>query len=243
MLKLSEFRLSTKICVLMGALSYLLACAHILVNQLVLLPNSLWRQMFDLGIEANIPTWFSSIYWLCVGFSAYLCYAAEKGRKARWPWILIGLVFTAASCDEASEIHENIGSLLQEFVMDKQVRALSEASPGSPWIGYYAPLLALVILGFVVFLFRRLTNLRSKIVVICAFACYAIAISMDFFQGMPDPQRVRLAAAIGVSRPALVEFSIIFEEMCEMLGCILLTNSFLYHAEVTYQRSKITDSI
>lgn len=230
MLNLNVFRLSTRVTVLMGAVVYLLACGHILVNRLVLLPDSVLRQMFDVGFEGNIPTWINSLYWFAVGFSAFCCYTCERGQAFRWPWVAIGLIFVAASCDETAEIHENVGSALQEIVMDDNLRQLSETSPGSPWIGYYAPILVVVVGLIAVFLYRRLNTLRSRIVVACGFACFVIAITMDHFQGLPDPTRIHIASSLGVQKHFLVEASILFEEVCELSGCVLLTNAFLDYA-------------
>jgi hypothetical protein len=223
-----SYSIATRLSVYMGAAAYLAACAHVVVNNIGLLPNSILHQMFDLGYEGNMPTWLNSIFWLSTAVAATLCFAFEKGKKFRWPWLLIACVFCFASCDEVAEIHENVGTALQELFEDNNLRQLSEASPGSPWIGFYLPVLAVVVIGMVVFIFKRL-SLRGRLTVLGGFACFALAILMDFYQGMPDAERIVIATALGFQRSVLVELSILIEEVSELSGCICLTNAFVDH--------------
>jgi hypothetical protein len=227
----------------MGAAAYLAACAHVVVNNIDLPSHSMLREMFDLGMEANIPTWLNSVFWLSTAVGAFLCFTLERGKKFRWVWLLIAATFCFASCDEVSKIHENVGSALQElFDEDNSIRKLSDASPGSPWIGFYLPVLATVVIGIVVFLFKRL-SLIGRLTVLGGFAFFAISILMDFYQGMVDSERIAIAKAMGFQLKPLVELTILVEEFSEFCGCICLTNAFVGHSsallEAQHQREPV----
>ena len=74
-----------------------------------------WRrgvsQFFDLNREGNLPTWFSSMQWLCVavalaGFAWRLVRRAESGGR---PLLALTFLFLCMSLDEVAQIHERLG--------------------------------------------------------------------------------------------------------------------------------------
>lgn len=64
----------------------------------------------SLSYEANLPTWFSSSVLLACAVAA----GAIARRAVAWRrhWWGVALVFSYASLDEATEIHEHLGGLI-----------------------------------------------------------------------------------------------------------------------------------
>ncbi len=63
---------------------------------------------FDTAEEANLPTWFSAVLLLAAGaLCAVIGWARRAGGRA-WAgrWMLLGIVFTCLSADEAAQLHE-----------------------------------------------------------------------------------------------------------------------------------------
>jgi hypothetical protein len=68
-------------------------------------------QFFDLNREGNLPTWFSSMQWLCVAavlgaFAWRLVSRAEGGGR---PLLALAFLFLCMSLDEVAQIHERLG--------------------------------------------------------------------------------------------------------------------------------------
>ena len=72
-------------------------------------------ELFSLSYEKNVPTWYASSLLLgCAALLALTAHGSERlqsGPPTRW-WVLSG-VFAFMSLDEAIEIHEHLGGLLQ----------------------------------------------------------------------------------------------------------------------------------
>ena len=76
--------------------------------------------MFDLDMERNIPTFFSSILLLFSGFLFYVLSFLSKVSKDPMPthryWFGLSLVFTFLAIDENAKIHEQIGDFTKQFI-------------------------------------------------------------------------------------------------------------------------------
>jgi hypothetical protein len=69
----------------------------------------------SLSVEGNLPTWYSSGLLACCGL---LLLATATGVRQRGGpyfrrWLLLGGVFLWMSLDEAVELHENLGQLVE----------------------------------------------------------------------------------------------------------------------------------
>jgi hypothetical protein len=71
--------------------------------------------LFSLSYEGNLPSWYSAM--LLFGCSVLLGLAAADARRSSAPhprrWALLALVFLYMSLDEAAELHEHLGGLLE----------------------------------------------------------------------------------------------------------------------------------
>lgn len=206
--------------------------AHVIVNNVGLTRGSALLGLFDVGVEQNFPTWVSTLFWFSIAASAFTCSLRTASTGiAKVGWLLIAAVFLLASFDEASEMHERIGSALQEIASAAGTQQLpSDASPGSPWIGFLVPIVFAILLMMAAFVYRQLSNKRLFLLLCLGPICFAFAIAMDFYQGMPDQGRLAISSSVGLSRYLAVEISILLEEGLELLGCALITFTFLTHA-------------
>jgi hypothetical protein len=215
---------------------------HIFVVYILGLPeDSVLRRMFDLGYEKNVPTWLSSQIWLLGAAAAFFCSWCDRHRLAlRISWGAIGAVFLFASIDDTAEIHENVGVGLRELLRLLDASAVPwQGSPGSPWLGFYGPIIFLTMLWFVIFLRKRLIEVGlfdKQRLVLFAVACYSIAMGMDYFQGMRDLSIVQLAAKVGTTKDRLEDASIFIEEMLECAGGILFATVFMRYGVAVFNK-------
>ncbi|HHI80021.1 MAG TPA: hypothetical protein ENK02_08565 [Planctomycetes bacterium] len=77
-------------------------------------------RILNLGEEAGLGTWFSSLQWALVGILAWRLHRTHFQRKERGSFFLLGfpLVFFAFSIDEIAQIHESLGQIVDQIVMD-----------------------------------------------------------------------------------------------------------------------------
>jgi hypothetical protein len=210
----------------MLAATFVVAALHVVV--IFLMPSdgtySWSRDLFDMGAESNLPTWLASVFWFTIAVFAILLFVRSPALTLwkRLPWLLVAGIFGMASLDEIAEIHEHVGDMLQKpQIATGNPRVLEQGSPGSPWILYYAPFIGLAILGMVYFFYRNLS--RRYFILACAgFACFVLAIGCDYFQGMWDPNRARIAEMIHFDKDWLVSGSIVVEETLELVGMTLI---------------------
>jgi hypothetical protein len=70
-----------------------------------------FRKLFDLGAEANLPSWFSSIQLLTVGagLGLFAHVFARKDAPRTWSLWILPCTFLLLSIDEAISVHEFVG--------------------------------------------------------------------------------------------------------------------------------------
>ena len=201
------------------------------------IPNFVYG-LFNLGMESNLPTWWASVLWLGVSAAAFFCLSAElaspcRGRLAPL-WALVGLVFLVASIDEVATIHEEVGSFLaRERTWSPVLQLFPGGSPGSPWIVFCLPLVALALLVIAAFLWRRFARRPAlRLCTLIAAVCYGLAVACDYYQGLDTISKDAVAALAGMSGPALSRATVPVEESLENLGSSLLLLALFAHGQL-----------
>lgn len=86
-----------------------------LVHQLVPSAHSPILPLLSLSVEGNLPTWYSSL--LLAGCGLLLLFIGTGVRQAGGGfvrrWLLLGVIFLYMSLDEAVELHEHLGELVE----------------------------------------------------------------------------------------------------------------------------------
>ena len=170
-------------------------------------------RMFDLDMERNVPTLFSSLILVISGFLFYLLSRLPKEQKEghRKYWLGLSFVFTFLSFDESAKIHEQIGDLTEEFVD-------TTGYLHYPWVISYGILVVILAMLY----FRFFWKMESKI--FWSFMGSAVmylsgAIGFDMLGGMEAE----------LHGTATVTYSVLYtiEESLEMFGVIYLIHILL----------------
>ncbi len=71
-------------------------------------------QTFNLGEDANVPTWYSSFMLLVCSILLAVIAAAKKRRRDRYTlhWAVLSGIFLLMSVDEVATVHEAVGDAL-----------------------------------------------------------------------------------------------------------------------------------
>jgi hypothetical protein len=82
-----------------------------IVNYLAGQPFRPLTLLLDLNGECNLPSWYSSMQWLCVAILLGIFAYRNFSRSSRRSWLLVALalLFLAFSVDEVAQIHEGLG--------------------------------------------------------------------------------------------------------------------------------------
>jgi len=138
--------------ILIGIAAFLVAFPPIYIY----LGEPSWQltQIFRLGQEATLPTWFSSMLWAFSAVSAYACARKALLRKEFYIWIVLACGFLLFSIDEVAMFHERAGhSMYTHFFKDVDVIAPYLGS--SSWSILLSPLVIIFLVASV-FLSMRL---------------------------------------------------------------------------------------
>ena len=73
--------------------------------------------LFDLDKEANVPAWFSSVQFFCIGIVFLLSrrLLPKEISYARRLLAVIGCIFVYLSADETASIHEKINAVFKKY--------------------------------------------------------------------------------------------------------------------------------
>jgi hypothetical protein len=209
-----------KVVLALGLCVFGLALAHVCVRVLTghfgITRERLYGldRFFDLGREANLPSFFSALLLLAVAVLLALIArnASQSQGRTHWQWWGLAAAALFLSVDEAAMIHEGIvGSALEGSV------GRGEGVLHYNWYKLYVPAALLLAVLYVPFLLRLPRPLLLRLVVAaCVFLSGAVGLEM-------------LEAYItshGHSGTGVVQ---LFEETAEMTGVLLALRALLLY--------------
>jgi hypothetical protein len=167
-------------------------------------------QMFDLDMEANIPTLFSSLLFMINAFF-FWAIAQSSDLKERRYWNGLAVIFAFLSFDESAKIHENIGDLTERFIHTGGVFYY-------PWVISYSILVLILGLVYLKFFLQMPRSIFYRFMLAAAiFLTGAIGFELLGAQE---------AEMYGTSSP-LYSIYYTIEESLEMFGLIYLSGILL----------------
>ena len=195
------------------------------------------RVLFDITLEANIPTWYSSFIALLTGFAALLIvehYYAGGNKFKITSWLLIALFFIYMSIDDTSQFHERVATVWAASANTADKASLSSTLVNS-FESYYWQLLFLPLFGSLGLLMlyiikTEFNNRLARILFIAGLSCFVFAVILDYIDGV-DSYYEAIIASTGVNLVFLEHFSRAVEEMTEMIGLGFIFTSMLLHID------------
>ena len=173
-------------------------------------------RLFDMGVEANLPTFFSSFQLLVVSMLLIVVGLAMRQRRDSYArhWLVLALIFFLMAADEMAEIHE------------MSIRPISELAPWLvtglfywAWVIPAGVLVVVVALSYARFVFSYLPPDMRKATVIGAVIFVGGAIGVE----MPE--------AMFVEKNGLENFTyalfVLVEETMEMAGILIFLSGLL----------------
>lgn len=205
------------------------------------------RRLFNIAREDSLASWFGVTQTVMVALTVWVIYIVIRGlaattRRRRIAWLLLALFFSYMAMDDGAEIHERVGSAFKKVVDQNQgervdsrgeeVKGLS-FYPSYPWHLFFVPLFAVAALLLLLFLWREVRDPVSRGMIALALALFALAIGLDFIEGLtsehPLNLHTRIQDALELRRYTVRHFAKSLEEFFEMFGTTLLWAAFLRH--------------
>jgi hypothetical protein len=172
--------------------------------------------LFDMGVEANLPTYFSSLQLLFVAALLGLIGVLRRRSGDRYAlhWLWLALIFLLLSIDEMSEIHE------------MSIRPMRELAPdvvtGFFYWAWVIPAMALVVVVaacYASFVFRYLPPYLRRAALLGAAVFVGGAVGVE----MPEAAFVE---ANGLDNYTYALF-VVVEEVMEMTGVLIFLAGLL----------------
>ncbi|MDH3377763.1 MAG: hypothetical protein OEQ39_12510 [Gammaproteobacteria bacterium] len=181
------------------------------------------RRLFNITREDGLASWFAVTQTVLVALTLWSVFAitCKQGASAlrRIGWLFLALLFTFMAIDDGALIHERLGSAFQQ----SQGIGLF---PSYAWQMVVAPFFVIAGILMALFLWRELPRPVDRWRVTAALGCLAVAVAMDFVEGMDDGYRW-LIDAFGWGNEVIRHFSKAIEEFIEMLAMSILLITFL----------------
>lgn len=172
-------------------------------------------ELFDVGIEGNIPTFYSGVALLISGALAWLhgIQARMTGDSWHHYWFGLAVVMTFLGVDDAVVIHEHFSDFFEHFMTPEGVLYYL-------WVVPYSLLTLVFVAVYAQFLMSLpLATARRMVVAGAVFVAGALGVEM-----------IGAAVADALSSSS-VQFSILYsvEELLEMTGVVLFIRALLLH--------------
>jgi len=206
-------------------------------------------ELFDVGEERSIPTWFESIQFLLCSILLAVVTVAKRQRGDRYilHWGVLSIIFLLLSLDEVATVHEVIGAKSERLLQDT-----TGLDPGGAisffWVVPGAAFVIIVALAYVRFLVHLPRTTRRQF--LFAGALFVLgALGMEMLTAEVVSSSSGIANWVVSSSGGMIDrgsanaiptilkgLQTSVEEMFEMLGL----TAFVY-ALLAYIRSHVED--
>jgi len=212
------------------------------------------RRLTNIAREDSLASWFGSTQTLLIGLTLWCVYFVVRqqttDRARRAGWLFLASFFTFMAVDDGAMLHERAGTVFSKMHSSDPSDGtavslggrIENLFPSYEWQIVALPIFVLAGVFMLFFLWRELEQRRDKLIVVAALACLALAVGLDFVEGL-EPEHpwnlytiISNAVDFGDSTEfrfgqspydTLRHFSKSIEEYLEMLANTLLWYVFL----------------
>ena len=217
----------------------LLVYLDIIVTYYEAIAHSAIQDLCNLVIEGSLGGWFSSVQTLVIGLVVLLIVVRVRAEPAAarrvLGWGVVAFFFLYMAIDDGAAIHEAFGTAFEDVEIAASAAGqggfaarILHSFPSYPWQLLFLPFLGVLGAFTAWFSFRELTRRASRACVAAGLACFALAVGLDFIEGLETPFQ-RLTALLALHEDTVPHFSGVLEEFIEMLGATLLLRAYLGH--------------
>ncbi|MDP9439226.1 MAG: hypothetical protein M3P49_10850 [Actinomycetota bacterium] len=185
---------------------------------------------FNVGEDANVPTWYSSVVLLLCSVLLAMIAAAKRNASDRYSlhWAFLSIIFLLLSLDEVATIHEAVGDTIGSAfkLVGVKVGGLLYAA----WVIPGAIFIFIVLIAYLRFLAdlpkstRRLFLVAGTLFVIGAIGMEMLSARLSSFYGWENLESMPVNIKIVIALQTAVE------ELLEMCSTVVLLYALLAYA-------------
>ena len=202
------------------------------------------RRLFNITREDSLATWFMVTQTFVTSLILWVIFLLQRNRavsgKRIAGWGFLAGFFTYLSADDGAMIHERLGTLAEKaYKSDKYsyseslLGRIQELFPSYEWQLVALPFLVAAGLFMLFFLWREFNTRGERLLLFTAAACMALAVGLDFVEGLEFNHPLNVAAWFGgtfdFTIHSVKHFSKSLEEFLEMVAMSVLLMLFLRH--------------
>jgi len=235
-------QLSWQLLTLLLCTELFLVGLDIVVNYAEFIQYNSIQRLCNIAREDGLAAWFMTSQTLVAAMVLWFLYWLNlnvDGSTAfhRRGWMILALFFTYMSADDGALIHERVGTMFEDMIekSDKSgdVGLLGqwlEMFPSYEW-QFLLPFFAAIGLYILYFLWKVLGVGRPLLMVLAAFSCFAVAVILDFIEGIPADHSLNIYSWLKqtymLEDYTVDHFAKSLEEFLEMLGISLFLTVFV----------------
>ena len=199
---------------------------------------SQFRRMANLAREDGLATWFSSMQLLLVGMVATANGWRVRLDGGKWrvvAWALVALFFCYMAFDDGAKIHERVATGVKKWLDRGQEDGVPifNSFPSYAWQVIFGPLFVGMGIFMAGFFWKELRTMKMRFAVLCALGCWAVAVGLDFIEGL-EQEYDDVAEWLGVSSRWASHYGRVLEEFLEMFGTTVFLTTFLQQLAGTW---------
>ena len=207
------------------------------------------RRMVNITREDSLSNWFSSFQSIMVGYVLLLIAFAVKNqmqdkyyKRKFYCWVGIGIFFIYMGIDDAIKFHERMGTSIKVLVSRSAeasgpgfLDSAYNAFPSYSWQIFLGPFFIAMGIFLIWFLRKELMSHNLWYWVLVAIGLYALAVELDFVEGMKidfierldNAPYERIASFFSTEDYRIRHMSKTLEEFLEMFGTTIFLTVFL----------------
>ena len=236
-IQVSEAKVIKSLFITVFTIEILLVLLDVFVNYGKFTDIGALRRLCNIAREDGMATWFASTQTLLAGLTAFLVYIiSAKLNKATLGWLVTALFFIYMAFDDGAQIHERVGTAFKVIASREDGGILYwilNISPSYPWQLVFVPIFGGIGLYMSYFLWRELRVSGSRGFMMLAFACMAIAVGLDFIEGLEKKHPWNIYTLIRdyyeVRSYTVWHFAKVAEEFLEMFAISLFWLVYTKH--------------
>ncbi len=186
-----------------------------------------WKyQLFELNIEANVPTWFSAAQLGLASLLAWVCASLHRSRglPGVTSWRLVAAAMLFVSADEVAQFHEQISYQVRDTLDTDGILRFAWVIP----YGAAVMVLGVVLLGW----WRSLPAMTRRLLMLCAVVFIVGALGLELVEGAYESWR---------GKDFGLRVITVVEEALEMFAIAALIGAFLRHVGQVSAMAPVAD--
>lgn len=182
-------------------------------------------QLFNLDVENNVPTYFSSLLlFSCAPILGVIAIARRKQAAGHyWYWMGLAIVFLFLSIDESVQIHERIGPIVREAFSTSGVFHFAWIIP----YGIFVLTMGAIYIPFVLKLPAEVKKLMIYAALIFVTGALGMEAAASYYYSITGETGFTLALFTAV------------EESMEMFGILIFLRSLMHYLDLIFNGLQI----